>query len=61
MELAWINDPQPEPKSRECMISGRTFFFGPIVAGSFKYLDDEGGGFWFINFRGTRLGISREW
>jgi hypothetical protein len=34
---------------------------GPFVFGSFRYFDNEGGGFWFIHVRGTRLGLSREW
>lgn len=47
--------------SRDSSVMGRTRFLGPITFGSFRYLDSEGGGFWFINIRGTRLGICREW
>lgn len=62
MELAWTLDPEPYVElTRESNIRGRTWFLGPFVFGSFRYLDDEGGGFWFVHVRGTRLGISREW
>lgn len=62
MELAWITDlPIPVKPPRDSSVMGRTRFFGPITFGSFRYLDSEGGGFWFINIRGTRFGICREW
>lgn len=62
MELAWTLDPEPYVElSREGSIAGWTRVLGPFVFGSFRYFDNEGGGFWFIHVRGTRLGLSREW
>lgn len=61
MELVWITDLPAEPKVRDSSVVGRTRFLGPITVGNFRYLDNEGGGFWFINVRGTRLGFCREW
>lgn len=61
MEMTWITDLPERPQTRESSVAGRTWFWGPFRLGHFRYLDDEGGGFWFINVRGTRLGICREW
>lgn len=61
MELAWTVDPQVEALSRESNVSGRTWQLGPFIVGNFRYVDLEGGGFWFIHVRGTRLGINGEW
>lgn len=61
MDLAWITDLPERQTSRESNVMGKTRFWGPIRLGYFRYLDDEGGGFWFLHVAGTRFSIYREW
>lgn len=62
MELAWTHNSDHEDEPRpEGRVAGNVWTFGPIVAGKFRYIRADGGGFMFVSIRGTRLGLNWEW